>query len=317
MSLLEQLRDAVRVRHYSIRTEKAYVQWVKRFLSFYKMLNPQDLGEQEINRFLSFLATRENVSAATQNQALSALVFFFRNVLNKELGDFGDVVRAKRSSRLPVVFSRDEVRRLLGQLSGVYKLMATLLYGAGLRLQECLQLRLKDIDFESRQIIVRSGKGDKDRVTMLPASVVEPLQEHIRKVIEIHKKDIREGYDSVYLPNALARKFPSAGKEIGWRYLFPARDVSVDPRTGVVQRHHIQPVVLQRAVKEAIRKAGIHKPGGCHTLRHSFATHLLEDGANIRTVQELLGHHSVETTMVYTHVMQKKTIGAESPADKL
>jgi integron integrase len=241
----------------------------------------------------------------------------YKHVLNKDLNEFGNIQWAKRPKRLPVVFSKNEIKKILDELSGIYKIMTTLLYGAGLRLTECLQLRVKDIDFDYRQVFVRDGKGGKDRVSVLPESVIEPLTKHIARVVQIHEKDIKGGYESVYMPYALERKYPSASKEVGRHYLFPAQDLSTDPRTGEIRRHHIHESVLQRAVKNAIKKAGIRKHGGCHTFRHSFATHLLEDGVNIRTVQELLDHKSVETTMVYTHVMNKKKIGVKSPADNL
>jgi len=315
--LLDQLRGELRIRHYSYRTEQAYAQWVKRFIIFHNKRHPAEMGEPEIRQFLNHLAVNRNVAAATQNQALCALVFLYRNVIKAELGEFSEVVWAKRPKRLPVVFTRCEVGRILNAMTGTYKLMAMLLYGAGLRLTECLRLRIKDVDFENRTITVRGGKGEKDRVTILPEAVVEALGKHIEAVVKIHQQDIREGYDSVYLPYALERKYPNAGKEIGWHYLFPAEELAPDPRTGVVQRHHISDMALQRAVKSAIGKAGIRKPGGCHTFRHSFATHLLEDGTNIRTVQELLGHTNVETTMIYTHVMSKRKAGIKSPADNL
>jgi integron integrase len=315
--LLDQLREAIRVRHYSYKTEQAYVQWVKRFILFHDTKQPSEMGEKEISRYLSHLAVNCNVSAATQNQALCAIVFLYRNVLNKDLAEFVDIQWAKRPKRIPVVFTKKEMVRILEQMSGEYRLMAMLLYGAGLRLTECLELRIKDVDFDNRTIMVRGGKGDKDRVTILPDSVIDSLKCHIDSVVKIHQKDIREGYDSVYLPYALERKYPNAGKQIGWHYLFPAKDYSVDPRTGIVRRHHIHEIALQRVVKSVITKAGIRKHGGCHTFRHSFATHLLENGVSIRTVQELLGHRSVETTMVYTHVMDKRKIGIKSPVDNL
>ncbi|MCK4297230.1 MAG: integron integrase [Candidatus Marinimicrobia bacterium] len=297
--LLDQLRELLKIKHYSYRTEQAYVQWVKRFILFHNKKHPKDMREKEITQFLSHLAVNRNISASTQNQALCAIVFLYKHVLNKDLNEFGNIQWAKRPKRLPVVFSKNEMKQILDEMSGIYKVMATLLYGAGLRLTECLQLRVKDIDFDYQQITVRSGKGEKDRVTVLPESVTEPLKKHINKVIDIHDKDIQGGYDSVYMPYALDRKYPNAGKEIGWHFLFPSKNISKDPVSGIMRRHHLHGSVLQRAVKNAIKKAGIMKHGGCHTFRHSFATHLLEDGVNIRTVQELLGHKSVETTMVY------------------
>ena len=317
IELLDQLRERIRIKHYSYRTEQSYVQWVNQFILFHGKKHPKDLGEQEIVRFLSHLAMQKNVAASTQNQALCAIVFLYKNVLNIDLGEFSKIQWAKRSKRLPVVFTIDEVRRILNEMSGVYKIMASLLYGSGLRLTECLRLRIKDIDFHYQQITVRSGKGDKDRSTVLPESVMDDLKEHIASVIKLHEQDIRKGYNTVYLPYALAEKYPNAGKEIGWHYLFPAQDLSIDPRSGVLQRHHVQDLALQRAVKVAMKKAGIRKSGSCHTFRHSFATHLLENGTDIRTVQELLGHNSVETTMIYTHVLKKGKYGVKSPADRL
>jgi len=315
--LLDQVRSAIRLKHYSYRTEQAYVLWITQYILFHNKRHPKDMGEKEIKQFLNNLAVNKNVAASTQNQALCALVFLYKYVLNVNLGDFGQITWAKRPKRLPVVFTKSEVKRILKELTGESKLMVTILYGAGLRLNECLDLRIKDVDFEYRQIIVRDGKGGKDRVTILPESVIELLQQQVDRVIKIHQKDIQDGYDSVYMPFALERKYPNAGKMIGWHFLFPAKDLSTDPRTGIVRRHHVHESVLQRAVKIAISKAGIYKHGGCHTFRHSFATHLLEDGVNIRTVQELLGHTSLETTMVYTHVMNKKNLGVKSPADNI
>lgn len=315
--LLDQVRERVRVKHYSYRTEQTYVDWIKRFILFHNKKHPKDMGGEQISEFLTHLAVKGQVSASTQNQALCAIVFLYKNVLNIDPGEFSKIQWAKRPKRLPVVFSKDEVTRILTEMSGMYKIMATLLYGSGLRLSECLRLRIKDIDFHYQQITIRSGKGDKDRSTVLPESVVGDLKEHIEDVIKQHEQDIRNGYDTVYLPNALANKYPNAGKEIGWHYLFPAQDLSVDPRSGVLQRHHIQDISLQRSVKTAMKKAGIRKSGSCHTFRHSFATHLLENGTDIRTVQELLGHNSVETTMIYTHVLKKGKYGVKSPADNL
>ncbi|MBU0710940.1 integron integrase [bacterium] len=315
--LLDQVRERVRIKHYSYRTEQSYVQWIKRFILFHNKKHPKDLGEEEITQFLSHLAMQKNVAASTQNQALCAIVFLYKNVLNIDLGEFSKIQWAKRPKRLPVVFSKDEVKRILAEMSGVYKIMAALLYGSGLRLSECLRLRIKDLDFDYQQITVRSGKGDKDRTTVLPESVMDDLKKHIAGVVKIQEQDIQKGYDTVYLPYALADKYPNAGKEIGWHYLFPAQELAVDPRSGVLQRHHIQDLSLQRAVKTAMKKAGIRKHGSCHTFRHSFATHLLENGTDIRTVQELLGHSSVETTMIYTHVLKKGKYGVKSPADNL
>jgi len=275
------------------------------------------MGEQEVTQFLSDLAVAKRVSASTQSQALSALLFLYREVLGQELNWLQDVVRAKRPKRLPVVLSRTEVRALLNQLQHERWLMATILYGTGLRLMECLRLRVKDIDFDRNQITVREGKGNKDRLTMLPAAVKEPLARHLEDVREQHKRDLTNGFGRVYLPDALERKYPNANREWGWQWVFPATQISVDPRSGEQRRHHLHESVLHRTIKEATRKAGIHKPVSCHTLRHSFATHLLEDGYDIRTVQELLGHQDVSTTMIYTQVLNQGGHGVHSPADRL
>ena len=315
--ILDQVRESVRIKHYSYKTELSYIQWIKRYILFHDNRRPEDMGEKEIVGFISHLAVKEKVSSSTQNQALCAIVYLYKNVLNVDLGEFSNILWAKRPKRLPVVFTQDEVRRILDEMADVYKIMATLLYGSGLRLSECLRLRIKDIDFHYQQINVRSGKGNKDRSTVLPESIVDELKKHVETVVKIHERDIRNGYDSVYLPYALADKYPNAGREVGWHYLFPAKDLSHDPRTGVVQRHHVHELSLQRAVKAAMKRAGIRKHGSCHTFRHSFATHLLENGTDIRTVQELLGHRSVETTMIYTHVLKKGRYGVKSPADRL
>jgi len=315
--LLDQVRAAIRTKHYSLKTEKAYVHWIRRFILHHHKRHPAEMGEKEIGEFLTHLAVKENVAASTQNQALCAIIFLYHHVLNKELGDFPELAWAKKPQRLPVVFTREEAKAVLQQLSGMNWLMAMLLYGAGLRLSECLQLRVKDIDFAYKQITVRDSKGGKDRVTMLPEKVIEPLKKHLEKVKKLHEKDLREGFGMVYLPDALERKYKNANKEWGWQYIFPATQISTDPRSGVKRRHHIYETVLQKAVKEAIRKAQITKHASCHTFRHSFATHLLESGYDIRTIQELLGHKSVETTMIYTHVMNKGGMGVKSPADIL
>jgi integron integrase len=261
------------------------------------------------------LAVKEHVAASTQNQALSALLFLYNEVLKQELENFDDIVWAKKPKRLPVVLTRDEVQAVLRQLSGTNWIMASLLYGAGLRLLECLRLRVKDIDFGYRQILVRDGKGEKDRVTMLPHRVEEPLRQHLEEVRRLHQQDVQAGFGTVYLPYALAKKYPQAHREWAWQYVFPAPSHSVDPRGGIKQRHHLDEQILQRAVKAAVRKAGIAKHATCHTLRHSFATHLLEAGYDIRTVQELLGHTDLNTTMIYTHVLNKGGMGVRSPAD--
>ena len=314
--LLDQVRSAIRVSHYSILTEEAYDQWIKRYILFHNKRHPLEMGSREITEFLSHLAM-QNVAASTQNQAMSAIVFLYKAVLHKEPGEFAGIIWAKRNRKLPVVLTRDEAKILLNNLSGDKWIMANLLYGAGLRLMECLRLRVKDVDFNYRQITVRDGKGDKDRVTMLPNCVQEPLKAHLANVRRVHEKDLEEGFGSVYLPHALDRKYPEAQREWIWQYVFPSAKRSVDPRSGVERRHHLSELVLQRAVKQAVRKCRIAKRVSCHTLRHSFATHLLEAGYDIRTIQELLGHKDVQTTMIYTHVLNSGGRGVQSPADRL
>jgi integron integrase len=311
--LLDQVREAIRMRHYSVRTEEAYVSWIKRFILFHGKRHPLEMGEDEITRFLSALAVRRHVSASTQNQALCALVFLYRHVLGQHLGWLEDVVRAKRPQRLPVVLTRPEVKALLGALEGIRWIMASLLYGAGLRLLECLRLRVKDIGFSSHQILVHEGKGNKDRRTMLPAAVKEPLAAHLEHVRQLHQNDVAQGFGRVYVPDALRRKYPNANREWGWQWVFPASQISLDPRSGEQRRHHLHESVLQRAVKEASRTIRLTKAANCHTLRHSFATHLLEDGYDIRTIQELLGHRDVKTTMMYTHVLNRGREGGLQP----
>ena len=315
--LLDQVRDALRRRHYSYRTEQSYVHWIKRFIFFSDKRHPKDMGAQEVTAFLSHLARDRDVAAATQNQALAALLFLYKEVLGQALPWLDQVERAKRPARLPTVLSVPEVQRLLGEMEGTKWLMASLLYGAGLRLRECLKLRVKDIDFDYRQILVRDAKGGKDRVTMLPQSVIEALQKHLLRVKALHEGDVASGHGDVELPDAIARKYPRAPYEWGWKFVFPSHKLSVEPRTGVIRRHHVFENYLIRGVKEAARAARITKHVSCHTLRHSFATHLLERGQDIRTVQELLGHSSVETTMIYTHVMNKGGRGVASPLDGL
>jgi len=315
--LLDQVRAAIRVRHYSIRTEQSYVKWIKNFILYHKKRHPQVMGEKEINAFLTHLAVAKNVAASTQNQALCAILFLYKEVLKMEIGEIEGLVWAKKPSKIPVVFTRDEARRVIEQLNGDYKLMVLLLYGAGLRLMECLRLRVQDIDLGYNQITVRNGKGDKDRVTILPKSVEPLLKAHLINIKKIHDKDLQNGCGEVYLPYALEKKYPNANREWKWQYVFPATQISKDPRSGKERRHHIHESVLQRVVKTAIRKAGIQKHAGCHTFRHSFATHLLEDGYDIRTIQELLGHSDVKTTMIYTHVLRKGGLGVQSPADMI
>ncbi|MBI5241112.1 MAG: integron integrase [Elusimicrobia bacterium] len=315
--MLKVLRSKIRSRHFSPSTESTYAAWAERFLRQNAGTPLEKLGQTEAAAFLSFLATHWHVAASTQNQALNALIFFFKEVLGRELGLVEGVVRSKRPARLPVVLSRDEVKRVLGQMSGTPQLMSMLLYGSGLRLMECCELRIKDLDFGQNQIVVRSGKGGKDRYTMFPTSAQEPMRKHLEWVKRQHDEDLANGLGSVELPFALARKYPNAPKEWGWQWVFPASSHYEIPETGQRRRHHLHESVLQKAFKEARLKAAIAKPASCHTLRHSFATHLLEDGYDIRTVQELLGHVSVNTTMIYTHVLNRGGKGVVSPADKL
>lgn len=313
--LLDQVRDAIRVRHYSLRTEEAYVNWVRRFILFHGKRHPKDMGGPEIEAFLTHLAVEGHVAASTQNQALSALLFLYREVLHQEPEAAINSVRAKESQHLPEVLTKEEVRQVIAQLTGIYQLQAKLLYGSGLRLLECLRLRVKDIDFERRAIIVRDTKGDEDRVTMLPDSLIEPLREQLQRAKRLHEQDLARGFGAVYLPDALDRKFPNAAREWLWQYVFPSEQLSVDPRSGETRRHHLDESGLQRAVRTAARAAGLNKRVTCHTFRHSFATHLLESHYDIRTVQELLGHKDVRTTMIYTHVLQRGGLAVRSPLD--
>jgi integron integrase len=310
------VRLTIRARHYSRSTERAYVGWIRRFILFHDKRHPDEMGEQEIIRFLSHLATVSRVSASTQNQALSAVLFLYREVLKREIEWLNGVVRSKRPVKLPVVLTRDEVDALLSGLRGTSWLMAALLYGAGLRLMECARMRVKDIDFGRDQITVRSGKGRKDRVTMLPETAKGPLGAHLEDVRRQHQRDLDEGRGSVELPFAIARKYPSAAWEWSWQWVFPATRFYRDPATGEQRRHHLHASVLQRAVKEAVRRAGIRKQASCHSLRHSFATHLLESGRDIRRIQELLGHTDIRTTQIYTHVSGQGGRGIPSPLDE-
>jgi len=313
--LLDQMRHVLRLKHMSIRTEEAYLSWTKRFILFHGKRHPQDMGAPEIRAFLTHLAVQDKVAASTQNGALQALLFLYRHVLRQPCPELTDLERAKRPRRVPTVLTREEAAAVLAQLTGVHRLMAGLLYGAGLRLMECLRLRVQDLDFGSHQITVRDGKGAQDRVTMLPHALAEPLQRHLSRVKLLHEEDLVEGYGDVYLPYAFACKEPHAGKSWPWQYVFPAAKRSIDPRAGIERRHHRSESTLQKAVQDAIRRAHMHKRGSCHTLRHSFATHLLENGYDIRTVQELLGHKDVRTTMIYTHVLQRGGKGVRSPLD--
>jgi integron integrase len=315
--LLDRVRQAIRTRHYSPRTEQAYVHWIRRYIFFHKVRHPADMGKEELNAFLSHLAVKEGVSASTQTQALSALVFLYRHVLGRDIGLLEGVVRAKRPGRMPVVLTPGEVRQLLAHLDDVVLLVRTLLYGSGLRLLECLHMRVKDIDFERNEIAVRDGKGQRDRVTMLPVSCKQTLLDHLAKVGQLHEDDLRHGLGRAPLPDAVARKYPSADRHWAWQFVFPASSHYTDRQTGVRHRHHLHETVVQKAVAEAVRLAGLNKPATPHTLRHSFATHLLEGGSDIRTVQELLGHSDISTTMIYTHVLNRGGHGVQSPADRL
>jgi len=310
---LEEVRAAIRVRHYSIRTEQAYLEWARRFILFHGKRHPRDMGEAEVGAFLTYLAVKRNVAPSTQNQALNALVFLYRHVLGQPLGEVAGVVRASRPHKLPVVLSPEEVRRVLAGLSGSCWLIACLQYGSGLRLIESVRLRVKDLDFEHRAIIVRDGKGGKDRVVTLPDELIEPLRRQLAHRRNLFEQDKRAGVASVHLPHALARKYPMAPYEWGWQYVFPAARVGSDPRTGERRRHHFDETAVQKAVRRAVRAAGIERPASCHSLRHSFATHLLERGADIRTVQEQLGHADVRTTQIYTHVLQRGGRAVLSP----
>jgi integron integrase len=312
--LLDRVRHACRVRHYSIRTEDAYHDWAERFIRFHGIRHPNRMGEPEVNAFLTHLAVERRVSASTQNQALSALLFLYDAVLARPLDQLS-IVRASRPKRLPVVLSREEVRRVLAELHGSHRLIGLILYGSGMRLLECLRLRVKDVDFTLNQLVVREGKGDKDRRTVFPDALKGELRDHIEGVRAVHARDLADGFGEVFLPSALAVKYPAAGREWCWQYVFPSRVRSLDPRSRTQRRHHLNETTVSREVTAAIRRAGIVRPATAHTLRHSFATHLLESGNDIRTVQELLGHASVETTMIYTHVLGRGGRGVRSPLD--
>ena len=313
--LLDQVKNSLRVKHYSLRTEDAYLYWIRYYIRFHKKRHPADMSEKELEEFLTFLAVKRKVAPSTQNQALSALLYLYKEVLKIELPWVNNVVRAKRKQFIPVVFTRDEVKRLLAQLDGTYWLLFSLIYGAGLRISECARLRVKDVDFHYKQLIIRDSKGEKDRVSVLPEPLIEPLRNHLVRVQELHNQDKSNGFGNVYLPYALQRKYPNADKEWYWQYVFPSSKFSTDPRSGIRRRHHIYEKSLHRVIKRA--KAQIYKPASTHTLRHSFATHLLEDGYDIRTVQELLGHKDVKTTQIYTHVLQKGGRAVKSPLERI
>ncbi|NJL57985.1 integron integrase [bacterium] len=312
--LLDRVRDAIRVKHYSYRTEQTYVQWIRRYILFHNNHHPSEMGVPEVEAFLTHLAVQEQVAAATQNQALSALLFLYKEILGQPLEGV-DAIRAKRSRRLPTVLTVEEARLVIHQMSGVHRLMVQLLYGSGLRLREATQLRIKDLDFTQHQIVVQDTKGQQSRVTMLPTSIVEPLQEHLQMVKRLHQQDLEQGYGAVTLPFALAREYPNANRQWIWQFVFPASTRCRDPHSSAVVRHHLHESGLQKAVKQAVRSAGLQKRVGCHTFRHSFATHLLQNGYDIRKVQELLGHKDVKTTMIYTHVLSRGGRGVRSPLD--
>lgn len=314
--LLDQVRDKLRVKHYSIRTEQAYLGWIKRYIFFHDKRHPKDMGARDIEAFLTDLAVVGKVSASTQNLAKSALLFLYREVLEISLPWLDNITQAKAPKRLPVVLTVSEVQAVLSRLTGTHALIASLLYGGGMRLMEAVRLRVKDVDFARHEILVREGKGFKDRVTMLPEAVAAPLKAHLAKVKVLHDEDLAQGFGEVYLPFALDKKYPTAGREWGWQYVFPSKNLSVDPRSGKTRRHHVDEKGVQRAVKQAVRDAELTKPATPHTLRHSFATHLLQAGYDIRTVQELLGHSDVSTTMIYTHVLNKGGKGVVSPLDR-
>jgi integron integrase len=315
--LLDQVRDRLRCKHYSYRTEQSYLHWIRRFILFHNRRHPEEMAEPEVAVFLSHLAVDRRVSASTQNQAFNALLFLYKQVLERNIGLIQGVTRAKPSNHLPVVMTRDEVSAVLQRLQGREWLMAALMYGCGLRVMECLRLRVKDIDFGFRQIMVRDGKGKKDRSVPLPSSLERLLQVRITEITRLRDSDITDGFGEASLPYALDRKYPNAGREIGWWYIFPASRTARDPYSGRTKRHHVDESVIQRAVRGAVRAAGLRKPASCHTFRHSFATHMLEAGHDIRTIQELLGHQDVRTTMIYTHVLGRGGRGAYSPLDSL
>ena len=317
--LLDEVRQVLRLHHYSIHTERSYADWIVRFVHFHHMRCREDLlpPEPKIEAFLTHLAVNKNVAPATQNLAMNALIFLYKRVLKLSMEEDINAVRADRKVNVPVVMTREEVAAVISLMNGTPQLVAKLLYGSGLRIMEAVRLRIHDVDFGMKQITVRSGKGDKDRITTFPVSVAPLLQNHLSKVKTLHQQDLGRGHGEVYLPHALSRKFPNAGKEWGWQYLFPARDLSVDPRSGVTRRHHVDPSVINKAIKASVHRAGLAKKISAHTFRHSFATHLLQRGTDIRTIQQLLGHSNLATTMIYTHVLQQGAQGVPSPLDDL
>jgi integron integrase len=316
--LLDLYGEFLRNRHYSLRTEKTYIGWVRQYILFHKKRHPREMGEAEINEFITHLVNQKNVAASTQNQAISAILYLYRNVLNIQLDEKALVpIRPTKPKRVPTVLSKAEAKKVISQMDGIYKIMTQIMYGSGLRLMEVMRLRVKDLDFANRQIVVRDGKGENDRVTMFPDILLEPLRLHLQQVKAQHDTDLAMGYGTVYLPYALERKYPNASREFAWQYIFPSPDLSIDPVSGVRQRHHLNEANLQRAVKQASRLARLDKPVTPHAFRHSFATHLLENGYDIRTVQELLGHKDVKTTMIYTHVLNRGGMAVRSPLDEI
>ena len=305
----------MQLKHLSRRSQDAYTHWIKRFILFHEKRHPKDMAEKEIEEFLTHLAVDEEVAASTQNLAFNAILFLYSEILHRELGPIADIVRAHRTKRIPVAFTRTEAKLVISHLTGVYWIVANILYGSGLRLLECLRLRVKDVDFKQNRITVREGKGEKDRSTILPQSIKKRLQLHLKKIYAIHQEDLADGYGETILPHALAHKYPAAAKQWNWQYVFPASKRSIDPLSRKMSRHHLDESSVQRTVKAAIRASGITKDASCHTFRHSFATHLLEQGYDIRTVQELLGHADIRTTMIYTHISQKKGLSVRSPLD--
>ncbi len=313
--LLDQVSEKIRLRHYSYRTEKTYKHWIKHYILYHNKIHPEKLDGEALNSYLTYLAKEKGVSSSTQNLARNAVLFLYKHVLKKDIGDSKEYVIAKRSRKVPTVFSQDEAKRVIAQLEGRNALIAKLLYGTGMRISECLQLRIKDVDFDQNLIVVRDGKGEQDRVTMLPDSIKELLKHQIDRVVYLHELDQKENVPGVFIPFSIEKKYPNVGKELGWYFMFPGKSLSKDPMTDIIRRHHVHESNIQRAVKKAVQKAGIRKHAGCHTFRHSFATHLLENGYDIRSVQELLGHKDVRTTMIYTHVMQKGPLAVKSPLD--
>jgi integron integrase len=317
--ILNEARNVMRRRHYSIRTEKTYINWIKRYIKHFKMQSRADLdeGERKVEEFLTYLARELNVAPSTQNQALNALVFLYKHVLKQPMDDSINAERSSPRIKIPVVLTREETGRVLDAMTGNHQLVAKLLYGCGLRISECLRLRVQDVNFEMKSVTVRSGKGDKDRVTTFPPSLRDPLEDHLKQVKLLHKKDLSDDFGSVYLPHALERKYPNASTQWGWQYVFPAHSLSVDPRSGITRRHHLDPSPINKAIANAVRIAEMNKKVSAHTLRHSFATHLLQRGTDIRTIQALLGHSDVKTTMIYTHVLQQGGEGVVSPLEDL